>query len=84
MQEGGFHTLELTSARYEDAGLYSVRATNSHGSTTCHSFLIVDDGLHAYVSPRFLVDLEDVSVPQGANLVIEGAIHAYPAAGVIW
>ncbi|CAG0914301.1 unnamed protein product [Notodromas monacha] len=82
LQEGGFHTLEVTNARYEDAGLFSVRAMNTHGATTCHASLIVDDGLHAYVSPKFLVDLEDVSVVEGSSLVVEAAIEAYPAAGV--
>jgi hypothetical protein len=84
IQDGGFHTLEITSTNYKDAGLYSLCATNVHGATTCHANLIIGDGLHVYTTPKFLTDLKDVIVPENSTLLIEGVVEAYPVAGITW
>lgn len=84
--EDRFHTLELNNARPEDAGVYSVTAQNIHGSVSCHCNLVVDQGLRAYVTPRFLTKLEPevVELKEGQKLCLKGEVKAYPSVVITW
>jgi len=45
-EQGKIHKLDMLNCRLEDTGLYTARAVNSDGSTTCSAHLIVQTRKH--------------------------------------
>lgn len=82
--DGNFHTLEMASTKFDDAGLYTVEARNAQGAVSCQCNVIVDGGIRAYVSPIFTNELEDRSLFEGATVTLVARVEAYPAVGVAW
>ncbi|CAH8490520.1 unnamed protein product [Dicrocoelium dendriticum] len=78
-------TLEILNLAVSDAGLYTLVATNKHGSQSCSA--IVDvlstlDGDHE--APRFLVELSSVTVVEGSAARFEACVQGKPPATVRW
>ena len=82
--DGNFHTLEISSTKFDDVGVYKVQAGNELGSVACSCHLVVDGGLRAYVTPFFTHQPEDRDVAEGGTVSLVGRFEAYPAAGVLW
>lgn len=76
----------MGSARPEDSGTYTVTAKNEHGSVSCRCDLVVDQGIRAYVAPRFVVKLEPegAELREGQELRLSGKVEAYPSVGLTW
>lgn len=80
-----FHTLEISRARVEHSGTYTISAANSSGSVSCKCDLIVDKGIRSYVEPRFVQKLDTCySVTEDAQLRIKATVQAYPIVGITW
>jgi hypothetical protein len=82
--DGNFHTLEIASTKFDDAGIYTVEARSAQGAVGCQCNLVVDGGIRAYVSPIFVNELENRSLQEGATISLVARVEAYPAVGVTW
>ncbi|XP_064551728.1 titin homolog isoform X6 [Drosophila montana] len=83
--EGQFFTLEIAATTLDDSGNYTCTAKNELGSVSCHSCLVVDKGIRAYISPDFYVPLDPFYVfREGAEIRLSTKVEAYPAVGVSW
>lgn len=70
----------------EDSGVYSAVAKNIYGSISCHSHLVVDKGIRAYIPPEFYCNLDpsEVALNEGQELRLSALVEAYPTVGVMW
>ncbi|XP_030081334.1 titin isoform X13 [Drosophila hydei] len=83
--EGQFYTLEIAATLLDDSGNYTCTAKNELGSVSCHSCLVVDKGIRAYISPDFYVPLDPFYVfREGTEIRLSTKVEAYPAVGVTW
>ncbi|XP_057379752.2 myosin light chain kinase, smooth muscle-like [Daphnia carinata] len=82
--DGNFHTLEIATTKFDDAGIYSVQGRNSSGAVGCQCCLVVDGGIRAYVMPFFTHELEERTVVEGGTFSLIARVEAYPAVGVLW
>ncbi|KRF80272.1 uncharacterized protein Dvir_GJ20095, isoform D [Drosophila virilis] len=83
--EGQFFTLEIAATTLDDSGNYTCTAKNELGSVSCHSCLVVDKGIRAYISPDFYVPLDPFYVfREGTEIRLSTKVEAYPAVGVTW
>ena len=76
--------MEISSTKFDDAGIYTVDGRSAQGAIGCQCNLVVDGGIRAYVSPIFINELEDRSLPDGATISLVARVEAYPAVGVTW
>jgi hypothetical protein len=79
-----FHTLELTSSKEEDSGIYSACARNSLGSVCCKCRLVVDKGIRAYIAPVFFFGLDNVQCKDGGDIRLLAQVEAYPTVSITW
>ncbi|KAL7737597.1 hypothetical protein ACLKA6_007710 [Drosophila palustris] len=83
--DGQFFTLEIAATTLDDSGDYTCTAKNELGSVSCHSCLVVDKGIRAYISPDFYVPLDPFYVfREGSEIRLSTKVEAYPAVGVTW
>ncbi|XP_051862028.1 muscle M-line assembly protein unc-89 isoform X47 [Drosophila albomicans] len=83
--EGQFFTLEIAATTLDDSGDYTCTAKNELGSVSCHSVLVVDKGIRAYISPDFYVPLDPFYVfREGSEIRLSTKVEAYPSVGVTW
>ncbi|XP_017077857.1 myosin light chain kinase, smooth muscle-like isoform X2 [Drosophila eugracilis] len=83
--EGQFFTLEIAATTLDDSGTYTCLAKNELGSVSCHSTLVVDKGIRAYISPDFYVPLDPFYIfREGSEIRLSTKVEAYPSVGVTW
>ncbi|GAA48023.1 muscle M-line assembly protein unc-89 [Clonorchis sinensis] len=90
-ETGGLHsselqlTLELVSLNTADSGLYTLVATNKHGSQSCSAVVDVLGTLNEdYEAPHFLVELTSTTVVEGSAARFESCVRGQPAPTVRW
>ncbi|XP_063987212.1 uncharacterized protein LOC135167689 isoform X2 [Diachasmimorpha longicaudata] len=83
--DGHFHTLEISRSKIDNTGIYMVRAENAYGCLSCRCHLVVDEGIKAYLEPKFSRSLDSIyTVIQNDELRMTAQIKAYPAVGITW
>ncbi|XP_034109415.1 obscurin isoform X3 [Drosophila albomicans] len=77
--DGNTYTLKITGATRVDAGEYSVKATNEHGSATSSTQLLMK------CAPEFTRKLQNITVKEGdTNVELVVGIDAYPVPHIKW
>lgn len=77
--DGNAYTLKIVGATRVDAGKYSVKAVNEHGSATSETQLLMK------CTPEFKQKLKNITVKEGdSNVELVVGIDAYPLPHVKW
>ncbi|XP_043948228.1 obscurin isoform X2 [Drosophila biarmipes] len=77
--DGNAYTLKITGATRVDAGKYTVKATNEHGSDTSSTQLLIK------CTPEFTHKLKNITVAEGdTNVELVVGVDAYPRPHVKW
>lgn len=77
--DGNAYTLKIVGATRVDAGKYSVKAVNDHGSATSETQLLMK------CAPEFKNKLKNITVKEGdCNVELVVGIDAYPVPHVKW
>uniref|UniRef100_A0A6P4FNS7 Muscle M-line assembly protein unc-89 isoform X5 n=1 Tax=Drosophila rhopaloa TaxID=1041015 RepID=A0A6P4FNS7_DRORH len=77
--DGNAYTLKITGATRVDAGKYTVKATNEHGSATSSTQLLIK------CTPEFTQKLKNITVAEGdSNVELVVGVDAYPRPHVKW
>nr|XP_016928763.1 obscurin isoform X5 [Drosophila suzukii] len=77
--DGNAYTLKITGATRVDAGKYTVKATNEHGSDTSSTQLLIK------CTPEFTHKLKNITVAEGdCNVELVVGVDAYPRPHVKW
>ncbi|XP_016928763.3 obscurin isoform X6 [Drosophila suzukii] len=77
--DGNAYTLKITGATRVDAGKYTVKATNEHGSDTSSTQLLIK------CTPEFTHKLKNITVAEGdSNVELVVGVDAYPRPHVKW
>ncbi|XP_011291978.1 obscurin isoform X5 [Musca domestica] len=79
IQDGNSYTLKITGVTRVDAGEYSVKAENEHGSTTSKTNLLIK------CTPEITKNLKNIIVTEGdTDVTLNVAVDAYPKPGIKW
>ncbi|XP_033152751.1 obscurin isoform X8 [Drosophila mauritiana] len=77
--DGNAYTLKITGATRVDAGKYTVKATNEHGSATSSTQLLIK------CAPEFTHKLKNITVAEGdSNVELVVGVDAYPRPHAKW
>ncbi|XP_017045137.1 obscurin isoform X2 [Drosophila ficusphila] len=77
--DGNAYTLKISGATRVDAGKYTVKATNEHGSATSSTQLLIK------CTPEFTQKLKNITVAEGdSNVELVVGVDAYPRPHVKW
>ncbi|XP_064554448.1 obscurin isoform X2 [Drosophila montana] len=77
--DGNTYTLKITGATRVDAGKYSVKAVNEHGSATSETQLLMK------CTPELTKKLHNITVQEGeSNVELVVGIDAYPRPNIKW
>ncbi|KRF85677.1 uncharacterized protein Dvir_GJ19688, isoform B [Drosophila virilis] len=77
--DGNTYTLKITGATRVDAGKYSVKAVNEHGSATSETQLLMK------CTPELTKKLHNITVQEGeSNVELVVGIDAYPRPHIKW
>ncbi|XP_073813115.1 obscurin isoform X2 [Musca autumnalis] len=79
IQDGNSYTLKITGVTRVDAGSYSVKAENEHGSNTSNTNLLIK------CTPEITQSLRNIIVTEGdTDVTLNVAVDAYPKPGIKW
>ncbi|XP_059224505.1 obscurin isoform X5 [Stomoxys calcitrans] len=77
--DGNCYTLKITGVTRVDAGEYSVKAENEHGSTTSKTKLLIK------CTPEITKGLNNLIITEGdTDVTLNVAVDAYPKPGIKW
>ncbi|XP_023037819.2 obscurin isoform X1 [Drosophila willistoni] len=77
--DGNAYTLKITGATRVDAGKYSVKAKNEHGSATSETQVLIK------CTPEFTKKLKNITVAEGeCNVELVVGVDAYPRPHAKW
>uniref|UniRef100_A0A1I8Q6N2 Obscurin n=1 Tax=Stomoxys calcitrans TaxID=35570 RepID=A0A1I8Q6N2_STOCA len=77
--DGNCYTLKITGVTRVDAGEYSVKAENEHGSTTSKTKLLIK------CTPEITKGLKNLIITEGdTDVTLNVAVDAYPKPGIKW
>ncbi|XP_043645488.1 obscurin isoform X5 [Drosophila teissieri] len=77
--DGNAYTLKISGATRVDAGKYTVKATNEHGSATSSTQLLIK------CAPEFTHKLKNITVAEGdSNVELVVGVDAYPRPHAKW
>ncbi|XP_046810938.1 obscurin isoform X2 [Lucilia cuprina] len=77
--DGNAYTLKITGVTRVDAGEYSVKAENEHGTATSKTNLLIK------CTPEITTNLKNIIVTEGdTNVMLNIGIDAYPKPSVKW
>ncbi|XP_017836914.1 obscurin isoform X3 [Drosophila busckii] len=79
LSDGNNYTLKISGATRVDAGKYTAKATNEHGSATSETQLLMK------CTPELTKKLKDITVKEGdCNVELVVGVDAYPVPKVKW
>ncbi|XP_075169287.1 obscurin isoform X4 [Haematobia irritans] len=77
--DGNAYTLKITGVTRVDAGEYSVKAENEHGSSTSKTKLLIK------CTPEITKSLKNLIITEGdTDVTLNVAVDAYPKPGIKW
>lgn len=83
MNEEGVHSLLITPAGFEDAGVYTCVARNKAGEASFDVELKVVDK-DALIAPVFIEHLHNITIPEGKEAVLSCTCSGTPLPSISW
>lgn len=80
-KDGNSRSAVILKCRHEDEGIYSCRAFNKFGATSCEAKLTIGPDT---VPPRFTQKLYDIAVNEGSNIIFTVKFVGTPEPEVSW
>ncbi|XP_045396076.1 myosin light chain kinase, smooth muscle isoform X2 [Lemur catta] len=83
-EDAGSHYLCLLRARARDSGKYSCTASNIQGQVSCSWTLLVERLAVTEVAPSFSSVLQDCTVIEGQDFVLQCSVQGTPVPRITW